>query len=202
MVKYIKEDIRVVMENYRDKLKTVRQKIKDDKFDEDNKGRSIIRLNVDDADSILAKYNDDGQEIISSDMADFVNNLAKSVPIEKDIVLDIKCGNYSADKESRYKKAIVNYYLNEFADKDSKIKNNSKVSLLLFIVGIIGFVGLYLLRLFDVYWLIQDIVEVASWVFLWETVDVFFLNRGILKWKQKRDLKIIFADIKIRELKK
>ena len=190
------------MENYKEKLKKVRDRIRNDEFDEDNKGRSVIKINVDDADCILAKYNDDGQEIISSDMADFVNNLVKSVSIEKDIVLDIKCGNYTESKEKRYKKAIVNYYVNEFADKDAKIKNNTKVSLLLFIVGVLGFVGLYLLRLFDAYWLIQDIVEVTSWVFLWETVDVFFLNRGILKWKQKRDLKIIFADIRITELKK
>ena len=190
------------MENYKEKLKKVRDRIRNDEFDEDNKGRSVIKINVDDADCILAKYNDDGQEIISSDMADFVNNLVKSVPIEKDIVLDIKCGNYTESKEKRYKKAIVNYYVNEFADKDAKIKNNTKVSILLFVVGVLGFVGLYLLRLFDAYWLIQDIVEVTSWVFLWETVDVFFLNRGILKWKQKRDLKIIFADIRITELKK
>ena len=190
------------MKKYREKVKKVRDKIKNDKFDEDQKGRAVLRINVQDADSILAKYNDDGQEIISSDMADFVNNLVKSVPIEKDVVLDIKCGNYSEDKERRYKKAIVNYYMNEFADKDAKLKNNAIISLILFIVGVVGFAALYLLRLFDAPWLIQDIVEVASWVFLWETVDVFVLNRGVLKWKQKRDLKIIFADIKITELKK
>ena len=97
---------------------------------------------------------------------------------------------------------MANDFVNEFADKDAKLKNNSILSLVLFGIGVIGFIALYLLRLFDAYWLIQDIVEVASWVFLWETVDVFVLNRGVLKWKQKRDLKIIFADIKITQLKK
>lgn len=190
------------MENYSQKIKKVREKIKKDEFDEDKKGRSVLKINVSDFHCILSEFNDDGQEIISSEMADFVNNLVKSVPIEKDIVLDIKCGDYSEDKEKRYKKAIVNYYVNEFADKDAKLKNNAILSLVLFGIGVIGFIALYLLRVFDTYWLIQDIVEVASWVFLWETVDVFVLNRGVLKWKQKRDLKIIFADIKITQLKK
>ena len=190
------------MKDYKEKVKTVREKIAKDVFDEDSKGRSVIKVNVADDDSILAKYNDDGREIISEDMAEFVNNLVKSVPHNKDIVLDVKCHNYTKEKEKRYKNAIVNYYMNEFADKDAKIKNNSVISLLLFIIGVVGFIGLYLLRLVDAYWLLQDIVEVTSWVFLWETVDVFFLNRGILKWKQKRYLKIIFADIRIGELKK
>lgn len=190
------------MRDYKEKVKKVREKIKKDVFDEDKKGRAILKINVSDDDCILSKYNDDGQEIISSDMADFMNNLVKSVPSEKDIVLDITCAECSEDKQKRYKKAIVNYYVNEFADKDLKIKNNSIISMMLFLIGVIGFIGLYLLKTFDVYWLIQDIVEVASWVFLWETVDVFFLNRGILKWKQKRYLKIIFAEIKITELKK
>lgn len=190
------------MSKYREKIKKVREKIKKDVFDEDDKGRAVLNINVSDDDCILSKYNDDGQEIISSDMADFVNNLVKSVPSDKEIVLDISCSKCSPEKQKRYKKAIVNYYVNEFADKDLKIKNNSIISLLLFMIGVIGFIGLYLLKTFDAYWLIQDIVEVASWVFLWETVDVFFLNRGILKWKQKRYLKIIFAEIKITEQKK
>ena len=190
------------MKNIREKIKNVRNRIKNDDFDEDKKGRSVIKINVADDESILSKYNDDGQEIISSEMADFINNLVKSVPKEKDIVLNIKCSNYTEEKEKRYKKAIVNYYVNEFADKDSKLKNNSLISMLLFMIGVIGFVALYLLRTFEAHWLIQDIVEVASWVFLWETLDVFFLNRGIIKWKQKRDLKIIYSEIKFDKLKK
>lgn len=190
------------MENYKEKVKKLRKRIANDNFDEDRKGRSVININVSDEDEILSKFNDDGQEIISSEMADFINNLVKSVPKKQEVVLNVKCAKYTEEKEKRYKKAIVNYYVNEFADKDAKLKNNAIITLLLFMIGVIGFVSLYLLKTFDAHWLIQDIVEVASWVFLWETVDVFFLNRGILKWKQKRDLKIIFAEIKITELKK
>ena len=189
------------MKDYRKKVKAIREKIAKDDFDEDKKGRSVIKINVSDEDSILSKYNDDGQEIIGADMADFINNLVKSVPKEKEIVLDVKCNNYTEDKAKRYKNAIVNYYINEFADKDAKLKNNLLISIILFTVGVLGFAALYLLKVIDAYWLIQDIVEVASWVFLWETVDVFFLNRGVLKWKQKRDLKIIFAEIKIEGLR-
>jgi len=190
------------MSSYRDKVKKLREDIEKDVFEEDDKGRSVININVAETDCILSKFNDDGMEIISPDMADFVNNLVKSVPIKKDVVLKIKCKDYSENKEKRYKKAIKNYYINEFADKDAKLKNNAIISLILFLVGVVGFAGLYLLKTFDAYWLIQDIVEVASWVFLWETVDVFFLNRGILKWKQKRDLKIIYAEIIIEKLQK
>lgn len=189
------------MKNYRKKASQIREKIKNDEFDEDKKGRSVIKINVSDETDVLSKYNDDGQEIIGGEMADFINNLVKSVPKDKEIVLDVKCADYSEEKAKRYKNAIVNYYINEFADKDAKLKNNLIISIILFAVGVLGFAALYLLNLFNAYWLIRDIVEVTSWVFLWETVDVFFLNRGVLKWKQKRDLKIIFAEIKIMSLK-
>lgn len=190
------------MGGYKEKIRKVRESIAKDVFDEDKKGRSVININVSETDCILSKFNDDGMEIISPEMADFINNLVKSVPVKKDIVLNIKCKDYSENKEKRYKKAIKNYYVNEFADKDAKLKNNALISAILFLVGVVGFALLYLLNVFGAHWLIQDIVEVASWVFLWEMVDVLFLNRGILKWKQKRDLKIIYAEIKIEELKK
>lgn len=192
----------VLMERFGDKVKKVREKIKLDVFDEDKKGRAVIKVNVIEGENILSSYNDDGQEIISSEMAGFVDNLVKSVPDEKDIVLQIKCKDLDKEKEKVYKKAIVNYYMNEFADNDAKLKNNAVISLVLFVIGLLGFAGLYLWRLFGGYWLIADILEVTAWVFLWETVDVFFLRRGAIRHKQKRNIKIIYAEIQVLAIEK
>ena len=188
------------MEKIREKKKEIRNRIKKDVFGEDEKGRAVIKINITDSHSVLSDYNDDGDKIISSETAEFIDSLVKSVPKKKDIVLDIRSENYTKDKEEVYRKAIENYYVNKFADKDNKLKHNAFVTLIMLVLGVIGFTLLYILTRIDAHWLILDIVEVASWVFLWEMVDVFFLQNGYLKIAQKRYLKIIYSEKKFKKL--
>lgn len=190
------------MSKIRDQKKEIRNIINKDVFDEDDKGRAVIKINITDSHSVISDYNDDGDKIISSETAEFIDSLVKSVPKKKDIVLEIRSQNYTKDKEKEYKKAIENHYINKFADKDNKIKHNAFVSLLMLILGVIGFSLLYVLTKVNAHWLLLDIVEVASWVFLWEMVDIFFLQSGYLKVAQKRYLKVVFAEKKFKNLSK
>lgn len=190
------------MGKIREEKKEIRKRIKKDVFDEDENGKAVIKINITDSHSVLSDYNDDGEKIISSETAEFIDSLVKSVPKKKDIVLDIRSENYTKDKEDVYRKAIENYYVNKFADKDNKLKHNAFVTLIMLVLGVIGFTLLYILTRIDAHWLVLDIVEVASWVFLWEMVDVFFLQNGYLKVAQKRYLKVIFSEKKFKKLTK
>ena len=61
----------------REKIKKVKNKLKEDEIEEDSDGRAIVRINITDADSLLSVYNDDGKEIISSETATFIDNVTK-----------------------------------------------------------------------------------------------------------------------------
>lgn len=183
------------------RIKEVRERIKQDDFDYDSEGRAVVKINITDADSLLSVYNDDGMEIISEETARFIDNLTKPISPKKDIQLQISCDEYTADKEKVYKSAITNYYVNEFAHKDEMLMDRLRVSGVLALVSLICFALLFFMYQFNVPDIACVLVEVVSWVFAWETVDQFFLQRYFIKKKQYKELQIIYAKITFKRLK-
>ena len=95
-----------------------------------------------------------------------------------------------------------NYYINEFADKERRLHNNLAITITTFLLAIISFVALFVFTQLDFHWLLLDFIDVIAWVFSWETVDLIFFQRQLIKFEQRQDLKIIFAKITLSNLTK
>lgn len=182
------------------RIKMVRDRIKNDEFDTDESGRAIVKINITDADNLLSVYNDDGLQIISEDTAEFINNITKPIPHKQDIHLKISCVEYTKDKEQQYKDAITNYYVNEFAHRDVKLKRNMINSIWLLCIGIVLFTVLYFMGKYNAPDILYLLCEVVSWVFVWEAVDVLWIRRHEIKLIQYKELQIIFAKISFTKL--
>lgn len=190
------------MLNLKQRYKFVKNRIKKDTFDLDEEGREIIDLTITDSESLLSVYNPDGKPIIDENMANVISNSIKSTTLKKDIHLKISCEKYTKDKEPVYKDAITNYYINEFADKERRLHNNLAITITTFLLAIISFIALFVFTQLDMHWLLLDFIDVIAWVFSWETVDLIFFQRQLIKLEQRQDLKIIFAKITLTNLKK
>lgn len=186
--------------NTKKRFKDVRAKIKSDVFDLDENGNPLVKINITDADSLLSVYNDDGLEIISNDTAKFIENMTKPIPRKQEIHLQISCEQYTADKEQKYKSAITNYYINEFAHRDMKLRHNTIISCVLLLSAIVSFMLYYFLGSIVTPRIILDLLEIFAWVLAWEAVDQFFLQRYLIKFDQLKALQIIYAKISFRKL--
>ena len=182
-----------------EQIKNVRNRIAKDAFDYDSEGRVIIEVKVTDPDYLLSPYKED-KEIISGETATFIDNLVKSAPKDKDLHLMLSCKNYTSDKQDIYKRAVENYYVNEFADKDRQLEHNLFMAMTMLLLGILGFTLLYFMNVWNAPWILCDLVDVAAWVFIWETVDLLMIRRVYLKLQQKKDLKIIFAKMTFKDV--
>ena len=185
--------------NKKQQIKNVRSRIAKDTFDYDEEGRVIIEVKVTDPEYLLSPYKEE-QEIISSETATFIDNLVKSAPKDKDLHLKLSCKSYTPDKSDMYKRAIENYYVNEFSDKDRQLEHNLFMAIIMLILGVVGFSLLYFLDVWGAPWIICDLVDVAAWVFVWETVDLLMIRRVYIKLQQKKDLKIIFAKMTFKDV--
>ena len=159
-----------------------------------------MKINITDAESLLSVYNDDGMQIISEDTAEFINNITKPIPHKQDIQLKISCENFTKDKEELYKSAITNYYVNEFAHGDMKLKHNMINSIWLLGVGAVMFTLLYLMGIWNVPEVLYILCVVACWVLVWEAVDVLWIRQHEVKLIQYKRLQIIFAKITFYKL--
>ena len=118
----------------------------------------------------------------------------------QEIHLQISCEQYTADKEKKYKSAITNYYINEFAHRDMKLRQNTIISCILLLGAIISFMLFYFLGTVGTPRIILDLLEIFAWVLAWEAVDQFFLQRYLIKFDQMKALQIIYAKITFRKL--
>ena len=183
-------------------IKEIREKINKMDSANDDKDTVTVHLNVSDSDIILSDYNAEGKEIISSDMATFIDNVTKPIKPRQKIHLKINCNNYSEKNEGKFRNAIKNYYVNEFAELDRKLRNNSIMSIIMLCAGVVGFTILWLLSLINTPFIVYTLVEVASWVFIWELVDLLCLQRYFIKYKLYKKANIIYAKISFNKNEK
>ena len=68
------------------------------------------------------------------------------------------------------------------------------------LTGIVIMIAYFILQFFfDTPFL--EVMDIATWVFVWEAVDLFFIERKILKIQQLRDTKLFNAKVSYRDLK-
>ena len=183
------------MKKLKQRYNYVKEKIKKDTFDLDEEGREIVDLTIIDSDKLISDYHPDGKAVIDNEMAKVISDAIKPTSTKRDLLLRIKCEKYTPDKETEYKQAITNYYINEFADKERKLHNNTIITITLLIAAIISFGILFVMNLTNLPWILVEMVDIVAWVFAWEVVDMIFFQRQLIKFEQRQDLKVIFAKI-------
>ena len=131
---------------------------------------------VHDNSDFLSPYSSDNQEIITQDVASFLNSKSKLIKQNKPLHIIIKSDKINDNEKNVYSKAIKNYYYNEKIDIERSLKFYLISSLILAVVSIIIFSLLYTVVQNVNISILSEIITVIGWVFLWEAVDLLFIK--------------------------
>lgn len=150
---------------------------------------------------IEAKINGDalngfaaGEEMISGEFADYLLQKSRVLPLRKDIEIVLEGED---DLKDRVKTGVVNYFEKSFADYDRQLTSNGIVSLVFIGMAVLIFALMFTLKaLTNMGEILLEIMDIAGWVFAWETVDMFFIQRKIIKIKMLRSYNLLKARIK------
>lgn len=63
------------------------------------------------------------------------------------------------------------------------------------LVGVVALAVVLTLSLLKRVEILVEVLDIFAWVFLWEAVDLFFLEGGVLRMKQRRFLRFIDAKV-------
>lgn len=171
---------------------------KSDILQRDQNGKVIVDINVRDDSDFLSSYGEGENVAISGEVASFIDHSLKAIPPKENIKIVLRGNCISEDEQPVYEKSIKNYYENIFLDVKRDLKRNTIFSLLLALAGGIYFMFIWLLSLaIDVPILIEALT-IAGWVFIWEAIDIFFLERPKLKALQYRAYQMIDAEIEFK----
>lgn len=154
-----------------------------------------INVKVKHEEEIYSGYNYDRNEVLNPALNDFLVEKAES--LHKRSKLRIKSFSDFPLEEHELFSAIKNKFKGEFESYERKLKQTAIFSLVVLILGIL-FLGIFVLEeMFFHNVVLSIILEIASWVFIWEAVDSFFLERMALKEKRRQMARLYDAGIEV-----
>lgn len=136
------------------------------------------------------------QSLLCNEIYDFIENTYYFVKKRFDLQIKILFPDEMPQGErTKIKKIIKSHYavlvkMNQI----EKTKINIK-SFILLIMGILFFVGYGLLVHYHVNSIFCNIIEIASWVFIWESCDLFFFQNTSNKVQFIKNLSLFEAQL-------
>ncbi len=168
----------------------------------DEQGRAVIDLRVLDDGEFLSPYSTAKHNIISEDVSDFIEHSMRGVPPEEAVHIRIYSNVITPEEQAEYTKAIHSHYADKYRDSCFEKKHLHRTAAIMTLVAV---VALSFMIGFEVSWfrtaVISEIIDIFAWVFMWEAVDIFFLQRTMLRFKQQRYLRLADSVIEYLPLK-
>lgn len=184
---------------FRKKLRKLEKQLKnDDGLMLDSEDNAVISINAPKQEQIFSEYDYDSGEDLNQELSDFVTNKAKFVPINKEIRLRLYTEKIT--EKINVESAIKNNFKKKYIETQNEIKKNTLFALAMFIVGLFSLAVLLLMHSFFYNVYTEVILEIVTWVFIWEAVDAFFLKRLSLKKEATTYLKLYSAEIEVIKL--
>ena len=160
----------------------------------DEKGNFIIDMMILDDDSFISPFCGNAP-VISSDAATYLDNAIKNVPPKFGVSLRITSDVISKEKEEIHIESIRNYYRNEQKQLIRELVSNKMSAFVMFVIGLFVIATMIVLSLTDTSEIWITVLEIIGWVFVWESVDAFFIERSKLKRDLLRANQFINAEV-------
>ncbi len=156
----------------------------------------IINIKVTDKEQLISNFSYDENDKINKDLSEFIVAKSKRVHISKDIKLNFYT-NEHIDK-NEIQSTIKNHFHEEYLESKSELKRLNIFIITMLILGVLTFailVALYNRNFSNFYF--EMILEIAAWVFIWESVDATFLQRPKIRRKNIQMQKLSSAQVEV-----
>ena len=171
------------------------------KKDVGNIERDIINIKVENKSQIISNYSYDENDKLNKELSEFIIAKSKRTHLSKDIQLNF----YSSEKveKSEIQSTINNHFHEEYIESKNELKRLNIFVIIMFALGVLTFsilVALYNKNFSNFYF--EMVLEIAAWVFIWEGVDAFFLERPKIQGRTMQMKKLSLAEVDVIDNKK
>lgn len=160
----------------------------------DGNGKSVIRMSVSDDGDFLSPYSNSEQSVISSEVASFLDNEAESLDLKRPVHIMVSGATIDKNERKIYPAAIKKYYRGRIADTGARLKKNLISTIIMAVIGAAILSACVFLHVNDIS-VVAELADIAAWVFAWEAVDLFFLERPLLMREQLHNCRLYEAEI-------
>lgn len=173
---------------FREIRKESNRQMKARKYKRDGDGRIVVQMNVNDDSNFLSEFSENATPVISTEVAEFIENKTNAVPPNEEFTLQIFSNCIDEEEKVLYRAAFKEYYMERYIANEREIKRNRFAVLLLGIAGIFVLLAEFICdsRIGNPIW--TSVIDIVAWVLLWEAVDIGVLEARVLSIKRKRYL--------------
>ncbi|MDE6471514.1 MAG: hypothetical protein K2L52_00605 [Clostridia bacterium] len=155
---------------------------------------SEINVKIYNTDQLFSAYSYSGDKL-NGEFCEYIFDKAKDAPLKDRIRIKI---HTAADLDaSDVQQSLRSHCKSEYIESKKQVKRLVLIATIMTILGIIALTALILINHFTDNIYFTSIVEISAWVFIWEAVDFFFLQRPVVKGKCILIQRIYMAEIEV-----
>lgn len=159
-----------------------------------------ITLVVRNDDGFISPYSPTEKPVISTDVSDFIENSAKEFHPNTELSLVIYSNCIDEKEKIIYKDAIKNSFTLKLSETKRLTKRLLILSLIFTFIGIIGLILMFYFSNHSKNEIWIECLDIFAWVFIWEAVDILFIQRKAKGLEIKRINAFINMNIIYKEL--
>lgn len=143
----------------------------------------VINMTITDTSNLLSPYSKESKPVISSEVAEFLDNCTNEFHPKEKLCLNITCSTLTDKEKEIYKHAIKNYYSNKLVDLIRNKKRKNIFGIICSSIGVIALALMFISNSLNTSKIITEYINIFAWVFIWEAVDILFIERGSFRFK-------------------
>ena len=143
----------------------------------------------------LSHFCEPGKPLISTELADFIENSANDFHPNEKLSLNIYSNCITDDEKVIYNQAIKNYFQLQLKDVIRSLKQKRIIAISFSIVGIIALAFMFICSNMGIKQIWIECINIFAWVFIWEAVDLLFIEQNSLLIRRKRLINFIEMSI-------
>jgi hypothetical protein len=165
------------------------------KLQNNEKCNTVIDMTVKNDDDFLSVFSSGEAPVISSAVADFLENSVENMYPTQKVELHIHSDCIDSLEEEVYRKAIHKYYDEKYEYNRKRLWYNKMLTLILGGIGVIILaIAVYLGYHFNnPVW--AEVIDIVAWVFVWEAVDIGVFQNHSLRINRRRYLVLSTANV-------
>lgn len=164
----------------------------------DEDGRGIVNIGAENYDDIFSPYCYKGGDTLSFEMVEYLMEKQEIIPLDYDLTLRFNIKDASEDKRKEIQMAVKKNFENDIHAVDQRLQRISSLSFWFCVIGAI-LTAIYLVATKFFPTEITYLMDIMAWVFVWEGVSTYFLDRREMRINKIKSLRLAAAKIEVKE---
>ena len=186
----------------KNRLKNLKQQLNDleddDIFECDTDGRAIIEVGAENYDDIFSPYCYKGGDTLSLELVEYLKKQSGTIPLDYDLNIRFNVKNADEQKRKEIQMAVKENYEIDVLGIEQKIRGLNIMAFSLISIGVL-FMVVYLILINFVPISATYLIDILAWVFIWEGVRAFMMDKNELKIAELKSLRLASAKVTIKE---